>query len=196
MRQVLQADWGILTNGKEFEVLSKSGLDENGEEISMATFGLDDLENEPELLEILSKDAIQSGRADEVASQIAQANRGIRYLDGHGEHLANHVRELVEDELGDVPIDTEEQSLQFVQDLRDALRERGQFIGESTAESRDVEVDPSIDADPLAEEDDSLEMNHLEDTVQRSEITDDDDAVVGVFPTQESGLEFLKENEA
>ncbi len=43
MRQVLQVDWGILTNGKEFEVLSKSGLDENGEEISLATFGLDDL---------------------------------------------------------------------------------------------------------------------------------------------------------
>ncbi|WP_380680625.1 type I restriction enzyme HsdR N-terminal domain-containing protein [Salinigranum sp. GCM10025319] len=196
MRQVLQVDWGILTNGKEFEVLSKSGLDENGEEISLATFGLDELETQPELLEILSKDVIQSGRADEVASQIAQANRGIRYLDENDEQFANQVRELVESELGDVPIDTEEQSLQFVQDLRDALRERRQFIGESTAESRGVEVDSSIDADPLAEEDDTLEVNHLEGTIQRSEITGDDDAVVGVFPTQESGLEFLKENEA
>ncbi|WP_152039928.1 hypothetical protein [Salinigranum salinum] len=120
----------------------------------------------------------------------------MQCLDANSEQLANQVRDLVKTELGNVPVDTEEQGLQFVQDLRDALQERRQYIGESTAESRGVDIDTSIDADPLAEEEGSLEVNHLEGTIQRSEITGSDDTVVGAFSTQESGLEFLKENEA
>jgi hypothetical protein len=74
MRQELEVDWGILTNGQSFHVLTKSRSSPNGEEISVVQFDLDDLGENPDILEILSKEAIRSGKADEIAEQVARTN--------------------------------------------------------------------------------------------------------------------------
>lgn len=132
MRQELAVDWGVLTNGKEFEILSKSRQGRSGEEISIATFDLDELATNPDLLEILTKDAIQSGRADEIANQIAQTNRAIRLLQEQKEDISEQLTDILQNEIGEVPIELEDQSLEFVEELRDTLREQRQFIGEST----------------------------------------------------------------
>lgn len=52
MRQELEVDWGVVTNGKSFEVLTK-GNDGRQEEISLIRFELDNLNKRPDLLEIL-----------------------------------------------------------------------------------------------------------------------------------------------
>ena len=77
MRQALDVDWGILTNGNSFEVLTKTQQN-GGEEVSVVQFDLDDLTANPGLLELLTKESIRSGKSDAIAEQVAQTNRAIR----------------------------------------------------------------------------------------------------------------------
>lgn len=150
MRQILDVEWGILTNGEEFEILSKSGTSENGEEISIASFRVDELVNRPGILDILSKESIQSGRADEIATQIAETNLAIRRLDEREERIAEQLAEVTRDELGEIPIDLEEQSLEFVHELQNTIRSQRQFLGD-TVEDNETENDGPSESEPLVE---------------------------------------------
>jgi hypothetical protein len=132
MRQELEVDWGILTNGQSFEVLTKSRSTRNGEEISVVQFDLDDLDNNPDILEILSKEAIRTGKADEIAEQVARTNAVIGQLTEDESRVAESVAEAIESEVGEFPIDLEEQAREFVQDLVTVLREQRQFVSDDT----------------------------------------------------------------
>ena len=193
MRQELSVDWGVLTNGKQFQILSASSHDRRDGETSIATFGLDDMAENPDILEILTKDAIQSGRADEIARQLTHTNRAISRLNEREEPIAKRLTDVLQGELGETPIDLEEQSLDFVHDLRHALRERREFIGTSTS-GRDGTTD-STDGDEEDVEIESVE-NRVAGTIYRADIEGDDDAEVAVFPSRKSGLPFLLENNA
>lgn len=98
MRQELDVDCGILTNGKSFEVLTKNHRDNGGEEVSVVQFNLDDLADSPSVLELLTKESIRSGKSDEVAEQVAETNRAIRYLQENEDSVTNAVSEAVENE--------------------------------------------------------------------------------------------------
>jgi hypothetical protein len=197
MRQELSVDWGVLTNGKEFEILSVTGDDNQDGETSIATFDLDEMADNPDILEILTKDAIQSGRADDIARQLTQTNRAIRRLTDREEPIAERLTDVLRDELGETPLDFEEQSLDFVHDLRHALRERRDFIGESTDGEDDTPGDDVSEGDLDTEE---VEIEPVENNVagaiRRTDIEGDEEAQVAVFPTRESGLPFLFENNA
>jgi hypothetical protein len=197
MRQELPVDWGVLTNGKEFEILSVTGDDNQDGETSIATFDLDEMADNPDILEILTKDAIQSGRADDIARQLTQTNRAIRRLTDSEEPIAERLTDVLREELGETPLDFEEQSLDFVHDLRHTLRERREFIGESTDSEDDTSGDDVSDDRLNSEE---VEIEPVEDNVAgtmcRADIEGDEEAQVAVFPTRESGLTFLLENNA
>ena len=201
MRQELSVDWGVLTNGKRFQILSASSDDSRDGETSIATFGLDEMAENPDILEILTKDAIQSGRADEIAKQLTQTNRAISRLNEREEPIAGRLTDVLQDELGETPLDLEEQSLDFVHDLRHALRERREFIGSSTSSGDDTtetteddvsdwddDVDGEVEIEPVE--------NRIAGKIRRADIEGDDDAEVAVFPSRESGLPFLLENNA
>ena len=201
MRQELSVDWGVLTNGKRFQILSASSDDSRDEETSIATFGLDEMAENPDILEILTKDAIQSGRADEIARQLTQTNRAIRRLNEREESVADRLTGVLQDELGETPLDLEEQSLDFVHDLRHALRERREFIGSSTSggnDTTDTTEDDGSDGGDNVDEEVEIEPveNRVAGTIRRADIEGDDDAEVAVFPSRESGLPFLLENNA
>lgn len=200
MRQELDVDWGILTNGKAFEVLTKNRYHNGGEEVSVVRFNLDDLAQNPNVLELLSKESIRSGRADEIAEQVAQTNEAIQYLQENEDSVTNAVKGSVENEVGDLTIDLEEQSREFVQNLVTVLREQRQFVSEEPpSRPDDVEERPDGQDDSAEpEEPDELEVleNRVAGTISREELGGDPDAIVAVFPTRESGLPFLKENEA
>jgi hypothetical protein len=193
MRQELEVDWGILTNGQSFEVLTKNQRSPNGEEISVVQFDLDDLRENPGILELLSKEAIRSGKADEIAEQVARTNAVIAELTNEEERVANSVVEAVESEVGEFPIDLEEQSREFVQNLVSVLREQRHFVSEEPPGESEEDDEP--ESDDAADEIEPLE-NRVTGTIARKEIEGDADARVAVFPTKESGLPFLKENEA
>jgi hypothetical protein len=130
MRQELDVDWGILTNGKSFEVLTKNHRDDDGEEVSVAQFNLNDLADNPSVLELLTKESIRSGKSDEVAKQVADTNRAIRHLQENEDSVTKAVAEAVEGEVGELTIDLKEQSREFVQNLVSVLREQRQFVSE------------------------------------------------------------------
>lgn len=189
MRQELDVDWGILTNGKSFEVLTKNRHQNSGEEVSVVQFDLDDLAENPDVLELLTKESIRSGKSDEVAEQVAQTNRAIRHLQENEDSVTESVTETVENEVGDLTIDLEEQSREFVQNLVSVLREQRHFVSEEPPRESEEEDELKVDKiEPLE--------NRVAGTITREEIEGDSDARVAVFPTKESGLPFLKENEA
>jgi len=197
MRQELSVDWGVLTNGKTFEILSVTGDDRRDGETSIATFDLTEMADNPEILEILTKDAIQSGRADEIAKQLTQTNRAIRRLTDREGPIADRLTDVLRDEVGETPLDLGEQSLDFVRDLRRTLRDRREFIGTSTSTDENTAGDRTSDPD-VERQDPELEpkRNNIAGTVRRADIDGNEDATVAVFPTRESGLSFLFENNA
>jgi len=193
MRQELDVDWGILTNGKAFEVLTKGQQSNGGEELSVVKFDLDGLIENPDVLELLSKETIRSGKADEIAIQVAQTNEAIRYLNENERAVAEKLGSTIKNELGEVPLDLESHSRDFVQDLVSALHEQRQFV----QEDRSTEIsDPSVSQS--TEEDNELEprQNRVAGLIYREEIEGDDDATVAVYASRESGVRFLKENAA
>ena len=132
MRQELDVDWGVVTNGKSFEVLTKGNTGKQ-EEISLIQFDLNDLKQRPDLLEILSKEHIQSGKSDEIASQIAEAGNAIAYLKENKGSVVEKLNTVLTDEISaSVPLDTEEQVIEFVEDLISALEEQRRTIGVSS----------------------------------------------------------------
>ncbi|MDG5759705.1 type I restriction enzyme HsdR N-terminal domain-containing protein [Natronococcus sp. A-GB1] len=207
MRQELDVDWGILTNGKEFEVLTKNRERSGGEEVSVIQFDLDDLTENPTVLELLSKESIRSGQADEIAEQVARTNRAIRRLQENEDAVTEAVTDSVGGEVGDLPIGLEEQAREFVQNLVSVLSEQRQFASDGPPLESDRSTNEIVDADETetpAEESVAANgtgelaplENHVSGTVSREELEGDDSATVAVFPTRESGLPFLKENEA
>jgi len=133
MRQELDVDWGILTNGQSFEVLTKSRDQNGGEEVSVVQFELDDLTENPGVLELLTKESIRSGKSDEVAEQVAATNRAINSLQANEDSVTDAVTEAVESEVGELTIDLEEQAREFVQGLGSVLREQRQFVSDESA---------------------------------------------------------------
>ncbi|WP_435196792.1 type I restriction enzyme HsdR N-terminal domain-containing protein [Natronomonas sp. EA1] len=193
MRQELDVDWGILTNGKSFEVLTKNRHRNGGEEVSVVQFDLDDLAETPDVLELLTKESIRSGKSDEVAEQVAQTNRAIRRLQENEDSVTESITEAVENEVGGLTIDLEEQSREFVQNLVSVLREQRHFVSEEPPDESQEEDESEPDE---AEDDITTLENRVSGTIARKEIEGDAEARVAVFPTKESGLPFLKENEA
>lgn len=193
MRQELDVDWGILTNGKSFEVLTKNRHQNGGEEVSVVQFDLDDLAENPGVLELLTKESIRSGKSDEIAEQVAQTNRAIRQLDKNEDSVTESVTEAVENQVGNLTIDLEEQSREFVQNLVSVLREQRHFVSEKSLRESSPEDVP--EGEDVGGEIEPLE-NHVTGTISRKELEGDSHDRVAVFPTKESGLPFLKENEA
>ena len=100
--------------------------------------------------------------------------------------------DAVENEVGELTIDLEEQAREFVQGLVSVLREQRQFVSDEPKKDTGEEPD---EADDSSEEIDA-KRSRIAGKLARSEIKGDGDARVAVFPTKESGLPFLKENEA
>ncbi|WP_121821525.1 type I restriction enzyme HsdR N-terminal domain-containing protein [Halostella salina] len=194
MRQELDVDWGILTNGKSFEVLTKNHNRNGGEEVSVVQFDLDDLAESPDVLELLTKESIRSGKSDKIAEQVAQTNQAIRYLRENEDSVTESVAEAVEREVGDLTVDIEAQSREFVQNLVSVLREQRHFVSEEPATESNVEGEER-ETNDTPDEIQPLESK-VAGTISRQEIEGDPDSRVAVFPTKESGLPFLKENEA
>jgi hypothetical protein len=188
MRQELDVDWGILTNGKSFEVLTKNRHQNGGEEVSVVQFDLDDLVENPEVLELLTKESIRSGKSDEVAEQVAQTNQAIRCLQENEDRVTESVAEAIDSEVGEIPVDLEEQSREFVQNLASVLREQRHFVSEEPPRETEEPDHPSEEIEPR--------RNRVAGKIARNEIEGDGDARLAVFPTKESGLPFLLENEA
>lgn len=129
MRQEIAVEWGLLTNGRTFEVL-KEADEGRSEEMTVATFDLDDLAATPHVLDLLTRDSIGSGRSTGIAEQVAQRDDAIRRLQRNRQEVADAIGETLSAELGeDPPVDVERRVEAFLDDLVTALEEQRTAIG-------------------------------------------------------------------
>jgi len=116
-------DWGLLTNGKKYEILKREKDPSKPKEISIGTIQLDDLPNKLDLLEVLSKDSIKSGKSREIGQKIQRRRKALKKIEQNQEELVNKVTKLLTEEVGDsVTQEIEESSNKFINDMITKLR--------------------------------------------------------------------------
>jgi hypothetical protein len=178
-------NWGILTNGKEFQFLKREVNGEMVEVKSLKTVSHDNLDTQLKLLEALSKEAVESGSSKEIAERINKIEESVRSLRDNKEDLSEQVSGIIKEEIGNIAVQTvEQESKEFIDDLAESIEEQGHTILD---EEQEV---------PEKTEDDESETNAVVGTISRSQIQGDKDEQVAIFPTRQSGLNFLKENNA
>jgi hypothetical protein len=99
------------------------------------------------MLELLSKESIRSGKSDEIAQQVAQTNQAIQYLRENEDSVTESVSKAVEGEVGELNIDIEAQSREFVQSLVSVLSEQRHFVSENSEEMQS-DAEPQAESEP------------------------------------------------
>lgn len=142
MRQT-GVDWGLLTNGTTFEILKRRTDSNRPEEILLGTFPLTELTENRELLELLSKELVESGEASSIAERMEATRNATRTLRNEKERIAERVTQIITDEIGDIPAqEIQAVSKKYIDELVDTLEstsnaqgERGNSSGERYDES-------------------------------------------------------------
>jgi len=111
-------DWGLLTNGKVFEILKRKKDLSHPEEVSLGKIHLDNLKNKLNILKVLSSESIKSGESEKFAKNIESRKKSVKKLKEKKEDLVNKITKLIADEIGDsVTQDIEKYSKKFIDDL-------------------------------------------------------------------------------
>lgn len=138
------ADWGLLTNGRRFEVLKRRKDSDLPEEVSLASFPIDELDTNWGILELLSKELVRSGEADKIADRIEARRRATDELRSEKEPIADDVAQVIVDRVGNTLVqEIEAESKEFVDDLIKVLG----TDEDVTAISGRTEPDPDSPAD-------------------------------------------------
>lgn len=79
MRQT-GVDWGLLTNGNKFQILRSNSETSSLREAILAEILLEEMSQDWEIMEILSKEKVLSGEAHQLADQLDRRKQGRREL--------------------------------------------------------------------------------------------------------------------
>jgi predicted type IV restriction endonuclease len=179
--------YGILTNGKQYRFFQRLVDASNVDVQKVGDVSLEDLPNRLAVLKAFEKDAIESGESGKILGRINELREARRTLEANKDNLAVELSNLLADEVSEsVSSLSETQAKEMI----DRLVE---------------DIDSEIDADGGGGTDDPIggggggiepSGNHIAGRIRRAEMDGEDDAKVAVFPTKESGLPFLKENNA
>lgn len=131
MRQV-GVDWGLLSNGREFEILRRDFSSNRPNEISLANFSIEEIAENVQPLRALTSDSISSGESRQIAEKIESVQEAIRSLQKNKEELAEDVTRVVTDTVGEsVSQQVEDEAKSFVDDLIDSLEKQTHQTEES-----------------------------------------------------------------
>ncbi|MFC6733917.1 type I restriction enzyme HsdR N-terminal domain-containing protein [Haladaptatus sp. DYSN1] len=181
--RVAGVNWGLLTNGKSFELLKTKPDAARPTEVTLATVGLADLSTQDDILRLLSHEAIQSGESESVARELEKTQQSIRTLRDEKDAIAEDVAQVVFDTIGEMKhhqVETEAKA--FVDRLIAAFQ--GGLEEDDAPKGSPQESTASPAGDAIAGK------------IRRSALEGAGDELVAVFPTRESGISFLKENNA
>jgi hypothetical protein len=191
MRQT-GVDWGLLTNGVQLELLKRKKEGDRPDEVSLGTFSLQELSDNVHFLRALSKNSIETGEAERIAENIEATHRAVTHLRQHKESIANQITQVVTDEVGDsVSQPVQDGAKQFVDVLASSLQHQGKDEMQF-----EWEQNPRTQKGTSSEWKPGEGKNAIVGTISRAELTGDDNTQVAIFPTRESGVTFLKENNA
>ena len=134
-------DWGLLTNGRTYVLVSTVGADDWQ---VIDRFDLDDLEHRPNRITVISRSTIESGKAETLAKQAAAVTEAIEQLEVNTDEIATEIATVLEDTLPDnLPIDITEQTTAFLENLAETLQEQQSSINPEPAQ----EPAPAPDSD-------------------------------------------------
>lgn len=124
MRGAVDVEWGLLTNGRSFEVLAAPD-DGGSRETTVAAFDLADLAATPRLLERLARSSVRAERSAGVGGAVARHDAAARRLRRNREAVVASVAGALDEHVeGDVPVDVERRAGALVEDVVAALEER------------------------------------------------------------------------
>lgn len=185
-------NWGLLTNGRQFEVLKRKTEGNRPEEISLGTFRLEELPENSRILQAISRESIDTGESEKISKQIETSRRAANKLRQNKERISSQITQIVTEEIGETVSQTiEDGAKQFVDVLAVTLEEQEQEdvpftfdnVPNQSASSGNGWV-PSEGA------------NAVQGTISRKQLSGNDDDLVAVFPSKKSGVPFLEENNA
>jgi len=141
MRQI-GVDWGLLSNGRKFEIFRRDVSSTRPNEISLAKFTIEDVPANEHPLKALSRESIDSGESRQIAEKIEAVQKAIASLRRNKEDLAEDVTGVVTAVAGNaVSQQVENEAKGFVDDLIMTLEEQ--------AHQTAVVREPSEDDDEL-----------------------------------------------
>jgi len=178
--------YGILTNGKQYRFFQRRVDATNVDVQKVGDVALGNLPGRLAILNAYEKDAIESGESGKILGRINELQEARRVLEVEKDDLAV--------ELSNVLADRVSESISSL-----AETQTKEMIDRLVAD-----IESEIDADgggsdvPIGGGGGGVEPmdNHVVGQIERAKIEGDDEAKVTVFPTKESGLAFLKENNA
>ena len=184
-------NWGILTNGKEYEFYRREVVDSKVQVNSLTSTQLADLPANMTFLRAFTKDAIRSGESKNFADQIRELEDALHTLDSEKAEIAEQITSLLTKCVSEtIKPHAESQAKETIDRLRDDIAK------EISMEQTDI---PKPDYTPKSTGGKIVprpDRNAVVGTIKRQDISGSGDASVVVFPTKQSGIEFLKENNA
>lgn len=179
-------NYGILTNGKQYSFFQRR-VDASTVDVQVvAETQIGGLTDRIAVLEAYTKDAIESGESGKILSRINELRKARGTLEAEKDNLSTKMATVLADSVSDsiLPL-AESQSKEMIDRLISDI---------------ESEIDPDEEGKKVSENKEGTNIRspegHVTGTIRRAEISGPDDARVAVFPTKESGLPFLKENNA
>ncbi|SDG00381.1 hypothetical protein SAMN05216218_11340 [Halorientalis regularis] len=179
--------YGILTNGKQYRFFQRRVDASNVDVQKVGDVALEDLPNRLAVLKAYEKDAIESGESGKILGRINELREARRTLEADKDDLAVELSNTLADEVSDaISSLAETQAKEMIDRLVSDI--------ESEIDTDDGGTDGPIGGGSGGGIEPS--DNHIAGQIRRAEVDGNGDAKVAVFPTKESGLPFLKENNA
>ncbi|WP_248897038.1 type I restriction enzyme HsdR N-terminal domain-containing protein [Haloplanus halobius] len=178
--------YGILTNGKQYRFFQRRVDASNVDVQKVGDVALEDLPNRLAVLTAFEKDAIESGESGKILGRINELREARRTLEVEKDELAVELSNTLAEEVSDsISSLAETQAKEMIDRL----------VADIASE---IDADSGGTDEPVGGSSGGVEPtgNHIAGAIRRTEIDGNDDAKVAVFPTKESGLPFLKENNA
>jgi predicted type IV restriction endonuclease len=179
--------YGILTNGKQYRFFQRRVDASNVDVQKVGDVALEDLPNRLAVLKAYEKDAIESGESGKILGRINELREARRTLEADKDELATELSDVLADRVSEtISSLAESQSKEMIDRLVHDIESEIDADGGDTDDQTGGRTDERIAATG----------NRTIGQIRRTEIDGDDKATVAVFPTKESGLPFLKENNA
>lgn len=117
-------NWGLLTNGEEFEIITRDLRDGDVVTESLARFPLSEFTNHEQVIFALSKGAVHSGESTKIIDTVRERRRARRALQNNKEKLAEEITRIVSEVAGDsISQKTENHAKAFIDSLAADLKE-------------------------------------------------------------------------
>jgi len=94
-------NWGILTNGQEYEFYRREVVDSRVQVNNLTTAQLADLTANMTILRAFNKSAIQSGESEKIATRIHELKESLITLDSEKGELADEITNLLTDRVSE-----------------------------------------------------------------------------------------------